>query len=179
MSAIPLFLRTNMLLVLPIDRIATKLFWKGGTPGAESNWNTASNWSTGKVPTANDSVIISDVSSITGHFPIIDSPIPEIAHLEIQRGASLKIEKTGIFIINGSYVFSHGINCRGSLINRGQVIIVNTGFKNLRVEKAKLYNRGMILLDKPLHKGLTLCKDSKFMDLGEIKNDVFLHFLHH
>lgn len=177
MSALPLFLRTNMLLVLPIDKIAQKLFWKGGTVGAESDWNTAENWSTNKVPTITDSVIIPNVSHITGHFPSITTSIPPIAHLEIQKGARLHIQKSGIFIINGQYSFDYGLNCKGLFLNQGQVIIRNTGFKNIRIKGGQLSNRGLILLDKEKTKGIVMSSNSRYIDLGKIKKDLFLAFL--
>lgn len=50
--------------------LTAQSIWKGGTPGQEQDWNVAKNWSTHKVPTAFDSVIIPSVESTGNFFPL-------------------------------------------------------------------------------------------------------------
>ena len=66
-------------------------YWQGDTPGQETNWNEARNWSKNRVPDWRDEVIIPDVSSKGGFYPIIDTETYSIAALKIMSGARLTL----------------------------------------------------------------------------------------
>lgn len=69
--------------------------WKGGMPGQENNWHCAKNWSNGHVPTVFECVVIPDVSTGSGHYPVISSEAGEIYALRILSGANLLIRPKG------------------------------------------------------------------------------------
>ncbi len=69
--------------------------WKGGTPGQETNWNCAKNWSANQVPDAFQNVIITDVSSGSGFYPTIKDGGFEVNALILESGAALEIAKKG------------------------------------------------------------------------------------
>lgn len=74
-------------------------YWKGGTPGMESNWNCPKNWSNAKVPDGFSDVIIPDVSSGSGCYPTLKDRGLEVNSLTLQSGTSLNIEKQGTLIV--------------------------------------------------------------------------------
>ena len=78
-------------------------FWKGGTPGQETNWNCAKNWSPNKVPDGFQNVIIPDVSTGSGVYPTIMSSGLEVNALTLESGATLKIEKQASLIIHTTF----------------------------------------------------------------------------
>jgi hypothetical protein len=65
--------------------------WKGGTPGQESNWACSKNWSLNRIPDAFHHVVISDVSTSTGKYPVIIKGEVEVLSLKIETGASLTL----------------------------------------------------------------------------------------
>jgi hypothetical protein len=69
--------------------------WIGGTPGQTTNWNCPKNWSTYQVPDAFQTVIIPDVESNSGFYPIINETDMEVNALVLESGASLTITKKG------------------------------------------------------------------------------------
>ena len=65
--------------------------WKGGTPGQETNWACSRNWSLGRIPDAFHNVVIADVSTSTGKYPIIMKGDVEVLSLKIASGAALTL----------------------------------------------------------------------------------------
>ncbi len=67
--------------------------WTSTGPGADSDWNRAANWSFGTVPTNGEHVIIPDVTTTSGRFPVIlgGAPIPPA----VSRAGCLTIEYNG------------------------------------------------------------------------------------
>lgn len=100
--------------------------WKGGTIGKPDQWNVASNWSKNRVPDWSETVIIPDVRSQSGYFPVIDQAVPAIAHLEIQANASLLIQAKGTLQVDGQTTVNCGILLQGTLLVEGYLDIVNT-----------------------------------------------------
>lgn len=121
------------LLMLLVVLIATNLtsmeaqnVWKGGTPGQETEWNVAKNWSQNNVPDWTEDVVIPDVSTNSGFFPIIDDKVEPIAHLEIQSNASLTILPKGKLVVDGISTFNTGITLIGDLYVDGDLEVMNT-----------------------------------------------------
>ena len=65
--------------------------WKGGTPGQETNWACSRNWSLGRIPDAFHNVVIADVSTSTGKYPVIMKGDVEVLSLKIASGAALTL----------------------------------------------------------------------------------------
>ncbi len=65
--------------------------WRGGAPGHETEWSYFKNWSTGRVPNEFDHVVIPDVSTSTGKYPVIRKGEIEVLSLVVQTGASLTL----------------------------------------------------------------------------------------
>ena len=100
--------------------------WIGGAPGQETEWNVAKNWSENRVPDWTQDVIIADVSTSSGYFPIIEDEVEPIAHLEIQSNAILTIHPEGKLIVDGISTFNSGITLIGEIEIDGDLDIKNT-----------------------------------------------------
>ncbi|MEO1262295.1 MAG: hypothetical protein AAFZ15_26045 [Bacteroidota bacterium] len=75
--------------------------WIGGTPGNETAWDEAKNWSNHRVPDVFSNVVIPDVSSTTFSFPVIESDLVEINSIFIYSTAQLTIEEKAKLVIYG------------------------------------------------------------------------------
>ena len=80
--------------------------WKGGTPGKETSWNEARNWSNNRVPDEFSDVIIPDVSTTTFATPIISEGTVELNSILIESNALLTIEAYANLVIHG---FAEGL----------------------------------------------------------------------
>ncbi len=74
--------------------------WKGGTPGQADNWNCPKNWSKGSVPDDFQNVIIPDVSTGSGIYPIIGVVGATVNSIVLESGAKLGIEKGASLIVH-------------------------------------------------------------------------------
>ena len=118
--------------------------WCGGTPGHETDWNVAKNWSESKVPDWTKTVIIPDVSSCGGYYPIIDSEVEPISHLEICSNATLTILASGKLIIDGDSTYDSGITLFGNLKVDGDLEIMNTALSAIdNLSGNSLYDKEM------------------------------------
>lgn len=77
-----------------------QVYWIGGTPGSEHDWNISDNWHSHRVPDDSDKVIIPKLSSNHAFYPIINAKVQDIAHLEIQEGAMLNLMAGASITIN-------------------------------------------------------------------------------
>ena len=93
-------------------------FWKGGTPGKAANWDCPKNWSKGSVPDGFQNVIIPDVSTGSGVYPILKTGGQEINKLVLEAGASLEIKENGSLKINESFegFGNFGLKTEGALV---------------------------------------------------------------
>jgi len=83
---------TVFLLTLCLNAFAQKtVVWKGGTPGQETNWYCAKNWSPQTVPDAFSDVVIPDVSATTRALPEIRGGEVEVNRLTIAYNAGLAL----------------------------------------------------------------------------------------
>ena len=120
---------TMMLIVListSLTSMEAQNIWKGGTSGQETDWNVAKNWSQNNVPDWTEDVIIPNVSTSSGFFPVIDSETEPIAHLEIQSNASLTVLPNGKLTVDGISTFNTGITLIGALYLEGDLEVLNT-----------------------------------------------------
>jgi hypothetical protein len=110
--------------------------WDGDT---DSNWNTATNWDQGTVPTNHTQVVIPDVSSASGNDPVISSTgtkagtvtLYSNTTLTINAGADLTVasniqSKGDIIILSTSDSFGSLIANGWSSTGTGQTVIDNT-----------------------------------------------------
>jgi len=91
--------------------------WIGGSAGNESNWECYKNWSQGEVPDWSSDVVIPDVESGSGDYPVIKQGELEVNSLFIHSAASLEIESEASLV-----VFFHEFN-DGGILNQGQLIV--------------------------------------------------------
>ncbi|MCF8366067.1 MAG: DUF6383 domain-containing protein [Bacteroidales bacterium] len=83
--------------------------WTGTT---STDWNTATNWSTGIVPTSTDNVTIPDVANDP---VILTKDGASCNNLNVNSGASLAIQSDGSLITNGSITNNGTINIERSI----------------------------------------------------------------
>ena len=124
--------------------------WKGGTPGAETEWMNPRNWSENEIPDWTDEVvIIPDVSAQTGFFPIIRNTVPEINYLAIEAGAQITIDVKGALTIDGKHTYNYGILNIGNLYNKGHLVVQNTALSPLGTKKNTIHNTGRMDIKPP------------------------------
>ncbi|MCU0347758.1 MAG: hypothetical protein MUC59_12530 [Saprospiraceae bacterium] len=76
--------------------------WRGGTPGKTANWDCPKNWSKGSVPDAFQDVIIPDVSTGSGIYPVIETGSQEANSIVMEAGAKLEIREAGSLTVFSS-----------------------------------------------------------------------------
>ncbi len=96
--------------------------WKGGTPGKETSWNEAKNWSNNKVPNTFSDVIIEDVSTSTFSTPKIKNGIIELNSIHIASNAMLSIETDAKVIVynHAEGLFEENLEIKGTLMVMGK-----------------------------------------------------------
>ncbi|MDB4286059.1 hypothetical protein N9933_02035, partial [bacterium] len=85
----------------------------------------------------------------TGHYaqPVINESV-EVASIEIQAGATLTIEENGEVLIDGEYTYTQGIvNNGGSLINQGQISLLNVEDFSSENFQITLKGKGLVTID--------------------------------
>jgi hypothetical protein len=74
--------------------------WIGGTPGQETNWHEARNWSNYKVPDTFSNVLIPDVSTTTFSAPFISGGIVELNTILIESNAQFRLAEGALLIVH-------------------------------------------------------------------------------
>ena len=85
--------------------------WKSN--GASTDWNTASNWSTGSVPASGVNIVI---PSGTDYSPVISSSGAVANNVTVNTSATLTISSGGDFTVAGNLVNNGTVNVNGNLI---------------------------------------------------------------
>lgn len=111
--------------------------WKGGTPGKETSWNEAKNWSNNKVPNEFSDVIISDVSTSTFSAPVIKVGTIELNSIIIESNAQLTIETAAKLVVYGN---AEGL-MKENLQLKGSLIVLDEYAEEENINIAKLENR--------------------------------------
>lgn len=75
--------------------------WKGGTPGRETDWFCASNWSGGTVPNSFSDVVLSDASTGSRVYPLIGKGAVEVNSLLLDGLATLQIAPEAWLVVLG------------------------------------------------------------------------------
>jgi hypothetical protein len=89
--------------------------WLGGHPGQETAWSCPKNWNTQHTPDAFNNVFIPDVSSQSGHFPVIESDAGTVNALTLESGAQLTITQSGSLAVE----MAECSLINGTLFNQG------------------------------------------------------------
>jgi hypothetical protein len=105
--------------------------WNGGTPGNETSWDEARNWSNNKVPNEFSDVIIPDVSTSTFSTPVIKNGTFELNSLQIASNGKLTVESSAKMIVYGysQGIIKENVNLKGTLFVMTD--FENTSLKNV------------------------------------------------
>lgn len=115
--------------------------WVGGTPGTPTAWENPRNWSENHVPDEFDlTVIIPNVSTTSGYFPIIKTEVPTISFLNVEGGAKLTIEADGYLMIDGASTYNYGIQNTGAVFIYGHLAIQNTSLEAFANPKHNIHD---------------------------------------
>lgn len=92
--------------------------WVGGTPGKETKWHEAKNWSNQRVPNEFSNVIIPDVSTTTFSSPVIAFGEVELNAILVESNAGLTVLKDAQLVIYGDAVGlkNKDVHIKGALI---------------------------------------------------------------
>ena len=93
-----------LVLSISVLNAQNEVTWSGGTPGRETHWHEAKNWSNHRVPDAFSNVIIPDIESTTLSFPIIAEGVVEVNSLLLASNAELLIRDEAKMIVYGQVV---------------------------------------------------------------------------
>ncbi|MDF1865624.1 MAG: hypothetical protein P1U70_12370 [Saprospiraceae bacterium] len=127
--------------------------WIGGTPGNETNWEVAKNWSNNQVPNENSVVVIKYLNSGHNAQPIVENFV-EVASIEVQANAQLTIEANAELIVDGSFTYSEGISLYGGeVINKGTVHLYSLSVDVTEDYFNKIQNTGYVFMDDQLKIG--------------------------
>lgn len=133
--------------------------WKGGTPGQETNWNYAKNWSNNQVPNEFTHVVIADNNTGYVAMPVINSYVA-VASLQIKPNASLTISGKGTLDIDGEYTYSNGIMMYGGqLINNGKIMLSHVELEYGAFQLDKIQGDGRLFIDGQLMNGDILAQN--------------------
>lgn len=132
------------------NKFTVPYYWRGGTIGAEHDWQQPLNWHNGCVPGWTDKVVI---PGQTTACPSINCFVNDIAELVIMRGARLLICETGRLTVDGFFKKEVGILNNGELIVEGELTICRNQFCNIE-NAGILRNHGSIAFDMSEEIGL-------------------------
>ena len=100
----------------------TQMEWIGGTTGHETDWNTATNWGCGFVPTNTDSVIINDMS----YPPVMPTSVSAaVKDLDVASGSMIALSSGSDLSVKGD------IRNSGSVTGSGKVILNGSGAQKI------------------------------------------------
>ena len=98
-------------------------YWTGNN---SSSWNDNNNWSTGRIPTCSRNIIIPDVSSTSGNFPVLTSGTQEVRDIEIETGAMITVQGNASLDVCG-----HWNNQGNSSIGSGKINFTGNTQQNI------------------------------------------------
>ncbi len=110
--------------------VPTPMQWIGGTVGMESDWNTATNWSCGYVPTASNDVT---VPSGTTYSPAIAASASGYSKsLTIASGASVSLGSGSALSVVGNLSNNGTVSGSGTLTMNGSTAQTVSGVGSIR-----------------------------------------------
>lgn len=150
-----------------IRRVSVPFFWKGGTPGAERQWDEPMNWYNRFVPGWFDIVVISGHYTEPPYFPIIEAFANDIAQLIIEPGGKLTIGMMGKLSVDGLAKKGLGILNEGEILIDGELTVHRTLFASVR-NKGLIFNNGSFAIDKNEKNGIIHSNAGRFENYGEL-----------
>ncbi len=148
------------------NKITVKHYWRGGCPGAETDWNHPQNWYNRNVPGWFDEVVIAAEHTKYDYFPSIDVFVNDVAQLIVEEGGKLFIGQHGRLSIDGLGKKGLGIMNDGEIYVQGELSIQRTTFASVR-NKGLIYNTGSLAIDQSETKGVQYAKLGNFVNFGE------------
>lgn len=107
--------------------------WKGGTPGKETCWEEARNWSENRVPDEFSDVFIPDVSTSTFHYPVIKEGAVELNSIRMASTAQLTIAASAKLIV---YEDTEGVTVDNLILKGVMVVLDQTRESDLKTRSA-------------------------------------------
>ena len=148
-------------------RVSVPYFWKGGTYGAETEWNEPKNWYNCFVPGWFDVVVISNDATDGRYFPTISAFANDIAQLIVEKGSRLTICREGKLSVDGLDKKGLGIMNDGEIIVEGELTVHRTIFASVR-NKGYIFNSGSFAVDKKEERGIMHSSTGRFENYGEL-----------
>ncbi len=137
------FFATAML--LPLTLLQGQSIWSGKGIGKQNDWMDTRNWEQHRLPDTWDKVILPYRPGNLNEPVFIRNRSIKIAALEMQSGSRLEISKGSQLIIDGSDIYDYGILLLGgTLVNEGEIIIINAALSSVEKLNGVLINRGVI-----------------------------------
>lgn len=116
-----------LVLILSTTWTNCQAIWVGGTIGQETNWNEPNNWDKHRLPNAMDDVLIPAQEYDNMYYPTLQRSVVKIGRLTIQKGASCRIDDNACLMIDGSFMYDHGVVNLGLFEVYGNLSIKNVG----------------------------------------------------
>jgi hypothetical protein len=121
--------------------------WIGGTPGQETEWHQARNWSTNEVPDEDTHVVIDFLNSGHNSQPTI-SQDAVAASIEVRSLGKLTITDNAELIIDGMDTYTEGISLYGGQIeNLGSIFFYNLHIELTQEELSQFQGEGYVFVD--------------------------------
>lgn len=144
---------------------AQNIHWIGGT----GNWDVASNWASGSVPTFADKVTLA-----TGDVVTIPAGLDaQIGHIFLANGGTLTIEQNASLSVDGAAHTAHGVDLLGGILtNHGTINSnQNIGLRAILVNPNSTFINsasGTIYANNAVESGITVSASSTFSNAGHI-----------
>lgn len=125
----------------------TETQWIGGTPGQETEWHQAKNWSTNEVPDEETHVVIDYLNSGHNSQPTI-SENAVAASIELRSQGKLTIANNAELVIDGLDTYTEGISLYGGQIeNAGSIFFYNLHVELSEEELGRFQGEGFVYVD--------------------------------
>jgi hypothetical protein len=100
--------------------------WKGGTPGAETDWSNPNNWSSGAVPTSGDDIFI----GIQPPYAPVITGTADCDDIFIDYDGILTLNSGANFTAYGNMTVGGPTNGATLIVNGGTGQVIGTTFVN-------------------------------------------------
>ena len=129
-------------------KVDAQVLWTGKAPGKGSEWMDPRNWEQNRLPDTWDKVILPYRAGQPVTTVVLSRGNIRIASLEIQSGNRLEIGKGSQLVIDGSDTYDYGILLLGgTLLNEGEIVIINAGLASIEKLNGVLLNQGVIRVE--------------------------------
>ncbi len=150
-----------------MKKITVPHFWRGGTQGAEREWDEPMNWHNRRVPQWFDIAIIGGAYTFSGFFPIINDLVSDITQLRVLEDGQLWLSDRGKLSIDVYLKPQAGIFNGGLIFNEGELTLRRTGVVSI-VNSGIFFNKGEVILEKREENSIRQIGNGKFNNSGYI-----------